>query len=173
MIGEGLFEIIQKSSSSPLIVLPACFIAGLLTSFTPCVYPLIPVTAGFIGSRQAKTKWQSFFISFCYRTWFFPPGGFAIFLLVFLFDPNGGTGYREHGWMAQLAAFSVLWWARVRGVGGGVCYCPFFKQEVPKRSTQMRYGTTIRDWRYRWADTIQNSTLRNSRRRNILARFLL
>lgn len=65
-MGEILFRIIEKSTASPMIALFACFMAGLLASFTPCVYPLIPVTAGYIGSRKAKTKYQSFFLSFCY-----------------------------------------------------------------------------------------------------------
>lgn len=67
-MGEGLLDIIQKFSNSPVIMLALSFVAGLFTSFTPCVYPLIPVTAGFIGSRKAKTKWQSFFLAFCYVT---------------------------------------------------------------------------------------------------------
>ncbi|MGA1868613.1 MAG: cytochrome c biogenesis protein CcdA [bacterium] len=65
-MGEGLLHIIEQSVSSPFIAVPVCFIAGLLTSFTPCVYPLIPVTAGYIGTRKAKTKLQSFLLSFYY-----------------------------------------------------------------------------------------------------------
>ncbi len=33
---------------APLLALAAAFAAGLLTSFTPCVYPLIPVTVAVI-----------------------------------------------------------------------------------------------------------------------------
>ncbi len=29
------------------------FIGGILTSFTPCVYPVIPITIGYIGARSA------------------------------------------------------------------------------------------------------------------------
>ena len=36
-------------SSSPLTVLPILFIAGVLTSLTPCVYPMIPITAAIVG----------------------------------------------------------------------------------------------------------------------------
>ena len=35
---------------------PAAFIAGLLTSFTPCVYPVIPIQLGFIGGRTIKSE---------------------------------------------------------------------------------------------------------------------
>lgn len=36
-------------SSSPLMVLPILFIAGVLTSLTPCIYPMIPITAAIVG----------------------------------------------------------------------------------------------------------------------------
>ena len=43
------------------------FWAGVLTSFTPCVYPVMPLTASFIGSLNAKgSKWTGFFISLAY-----------------------------------------------------------------------------------------------------------
>ncbi len=43
------------------------FIFGFLTSLTPCVYPLIPITLAVIGARASeKTKWQAFFVSFIY-----------------------------------------------------------------------------------------------------------
>jgi cytochrome c-type biogenesis protein len=32
------------------------FVAGVLTSFTPCVYPMIPVTVTYIGGSQAGSK---------------------------------------------------------------------------------------------------------------------
>ncbi len=39
-------------SSSPLIALPLLFIAGVLTSFTPCIYPMIPITAAIVGGQS-------------------------------------------------------------------------------------------------------------------------
>jgi thiol:disulfide interchange protein DsbD len=36
-------------SSSPLTALPILFIAGVLTSLTPCIYPMIPITAAIVG----------------------------------------------------------------------------------------------------------------------------
>ena len=42
------------------------FIAGVLTSFTPCVYPLIPVTVSFIGARSAGSKQRGFILSLFY-----------------------------------------------------------------------------------------------------------
>ena len=32
------------------------FLAGVLTSLTPCVYPLIPITVSVFGARQAEHR---------------------------------------------------------------------------------------------------------------------
>ncbi len=37
----------------PLLALPTLFVAGLATSLTPCIYPMIPITAGVIGGSAA------------------------------------------------------------------------------------------------------------------------
>jgi thiol:disulfide interchange protein DsbD len=37
----------------PLVALPLLFGAGVLTSLTPCVYPMIPITVGVIGGTAA------------------------------------------------------------------------------------------------------------------------
>src|ERR1019366_5059634 len=39
----------QRFSGSPATALPLLFIAGVLTSFTPCIYPMIPITAAIVG----------------------------------------------------------------------------------------------------------------------------
>ena len=39
-----------------LIAVPAIFLGGLLTSLTPCVYPLIPITVGVFGARKADSR---------------------------------------------------------------------------------------------------------------------
>jgi thioredoxin:protein disulfide reductase len=42
------------------------FIFGLLTSLTPCVYPLIPITLAVLGANKQKTKFSSFLVSLSY-----------------------------------------------------------------------------------------------------------
>jgi len=39
------------------------FIAGILASFTPCVYPVIPITIGYIGGRAAGKRLKGFILS--------------------------------------------------------------------------------------------------------------
>ncbi len=45
----------------------AAFAGGVLVSFSPCVYPVMPITAGFIaGVNTRGTKLMGFFISLIY-----------------------------------------------------------------------------------------------------------
>lgn len=39
-------------STSPFVALPLLFLAGVLTSFTPCIYPMIPITAAIVGGQS-------------------------------------------------------------------------------------------------------------------------
>lgn len=54
-------------SGSPFDYL-AAFLGGLLVSFTPCVYPLIPISAGYIGVRANGSRLKGFFLSLLYVT---------------------------------------------------------------------------------------------------------
>ena len=51
---------------APLLALPAAFLAGVLTSFTPCIYPLIPITIGIIGAKSSQTRKRGFLLSLVY-----------------------------------------------------------------------------------------------------------
>ena len=42
------------------------FGAGVLISFTPCVYPLIPITIGYVGATARGSRLKGFFISLIY-----------------------------------------------------------------------------------------------------------
>jgi len=44
----------------------AAYVGGLVISFTPCTYPLIPVTVGFIGAQGSSSKLRGFFLSLFY-----------------------------------------------------------------------------------------------------------
>lgn len=42
------------------------FLGGFLTSLTPCVYPLIPITVGVFGARQAESKGRALILTTSY-----------------------------------------------------------------------------------------------------------
>ena len=58
---EGKFT--KALNEGSLLVFLLVFIAGILTSFTPCVYPVIPITIGFIGGRADGKKMTGFMLS--------------------------------------------------------------------------------------------------------------
>jgi thiol:disulfide interchange protein DsbD len=43
-------------SSSPVLALPLVFLGGVLTSLTPCIYPMIPITAAIVGGQSARAR---------------------------------------------------------------------------------------------------------------------
>ncbi len=44
------------------------FAGGVLMSLTPCVYPLIPITVGYIGANSANSRLKGFTLSLVYIT---------------------------------------------------------------------------------------------------------
>ena len=48
-------HIADRFSGSPATALPLLFLAGILTSFTPCIYPMIPITAAIVGGGAVGT----------------------------------------------------------------------------------------------------------------------
>jgi len=40
-------------SASPVLAIALLFVAGVLTSLTPCIYPMIPITAAIVGGQAA------------------------------------------------------------------------------------------------------------------------
>ena len=51
---------------SVLLAFLAAYLGGLVISFTPCTYPLIPVTVGFIGVQGSSSRLRGFFLSLFY-----------------------------------------------------------------------------------------------------------
>jgi len=54
--------------SSALLAFFAAYLGGVLISFTPCTYPLIPITVGLIGAQENASKLRGFFLSLFYVT---------------------------------------------------------------------------------------------------------
>ncbi|MHB1096042.1 MAG: cytochrome c biogenesis protein CcdA [Gemmatimonadaceae bacterium] len=47
--------IADRLSQSPVTAIPVLFAAGVLTSLTPCIYPMIPITAAIVGGSATGT----------------------------------------------------------------------------------------------------------------------
>jgi thiol:disulfide interchange protein DsbD len=57
----------QYISGAPLLAFATAFVVGVLTSLTPCVYPMIPITAAYIGgSSSGGGRARGLLLSICY-----------------------------------------------------------------------------------------------------------
>ena len=66
--GEGWIDKLlkllkQELEKKSLLLFALVFILGFLTSLTPCVYPVIPIVMGYIGTRSGKKKFKGFYLS--------------------------------------------------------------------------------------------------------------
>jgi cytochrome c-type biogenesis protein len=53
-------------STGSALAYAAAFAGGVLIGFTPCVYPILPITVGYIGGRSPGSKAKGFFLSLSY-----------------------------------------------------------------------------------------------------------
>lgn len=63
----GLAQFEHYLNASPLLALAVAYAGGLLASLTPCVYPMIPITAGVIGhANVGGSRLRALFLSAVY-----------------------------------------------------------------------------------------------------------
>ncbi|MEW5818058.1 MAG: cytochrome c biogenesis protein CcdA [Spirochaetota bacterium] len=64
---HNLFQIAQSYiQSTSILAYPVVLLAGVATSFTPCVYPVLPIIVGFIGGQGSRSKMSGFVLSSAY-----------------------------------------------------------------------------------------------------------
>ena len=56
----------QRLAEGSIIAFAVAFAGGVLTSLTPCVYPLIPITVSIFGARSARSRGQAIALSGLY-----------------------------------------------------------------------------------------------------------
>lgn len=66
-INQLLQQALTTNQSIGYILLLA-FFAGMLVSFTPCIYPMIPITVGILGAHAGRSLLYNFFSSLLYIT---------------------------------------------------------------------------------------------------------
>jgi thiol:disulfide interchange protein DsbD len=68
-------DLAAQLTANPLAALPLLFGAGVLTSLTPCVYPMIPITAAIVGGQSAtapgaapapRSRWRPVALTLAY-----------------------------------------------------------------------------------------------------------
>ena len=61
-------------SGNPAVAIPLVFAGGVLTSLTPCIYPMIPITVAFVGGTQvgvgagqsSQPRWRPLLLTLTY-----------------------------------------------------------------------------------------------------------
>jgi len=66
--GLGFLEklknmVMREFEKKSVMLFLLIFLAGFLTSFTPCVYPVIPIIMGYIGTRSKGSRAKGFYLS--------------------------------------------------------------------------------------------------------------
>ncbi len=66
-ISEGIAgRLVHALESGSILAFVLVFAGGLLTSLTPCVYPMIPITIAVIGVQSAGNRFKGFILSLFY-----------------------------------------------------------------------------------------------------------
>lgn len=64
---DNLISSLQLSLAHPSFwAIFIAFLAGILTSLTPCVYPIIPIIVSYVGAQSGGSKKKGFLISLLY-----------------------------------------------------------------------------------------------------------
>src|SRR5947208_12870947 len=62
-------------SGNPALAIPLVFAGGVLTSLTPCIYPMMPITAAIVGGQSVAEqaagaarppRWRPFVLTLTY-----------------------------------------------------------------------------------------------------------
>lgn len=106
-------DLASRLSGSPVTALPLLFVAGLVTSLNPCIYPMIPITAAIVGGSSLGGKvsrLRTFLLSLTYAL-----GLALVYSILGLFAGMSGTIFgtvSSNPWlyfaMAQLLILSAL-----------------------------------------------------------------
>ena len=138
-------SVAAQLSSNPALAIPLLFAAGVLTSLTPCVYPMIPITAAIVGGNSmdgvSASRGRAAGLTFAYVTGLalvYAALGTIAGLTGSLFGSISTNPWLYFG-MANLLVYSALVMldvaplplpkrliARAAGVGGGARYSAAF-----------------------------------------------
>lgn len=65
---ERAYQFFQDTvaTGNPYVIIGLAFGVGVLTSFTPCLYPMIPITMGILQAQAVPSLWSNFLRAFSY-----------------------------------------------------------------------------------------------------------
>jgi len=129
-----LSDVVQRSF---FLVLLLAFVFGIVSSLTPCVYPLIPITVSIIGSQALGNKFRGFKLSIVFVF------GLSIFYTVFgLIAARSGTifGNLLQSKVNILIVVAILFAMGLSLLGLFEIKLPYFiSKRLPKNTEQKGY----------------------------------
>ena len=63
---EWIAQFEAIAAQHPILAIFLAFGGGVLASFTPCTYPMMPITVAFIGGKAGGRRWRGFVLSSVY-----------------------------------------------------------------------------------------------------------
>jgi len=97
----------RELEKKSLLLFLLAFVLGFLTSLTPCVYPVIPIIMGYIGSQSRGNKLKGFYLSL----WFVLGLGIVYSLLGFVAAATGsifGATFQNPVVVVMIASIFIL-----------------------------------------------------------------
>lgn len=63
-----VFDVLRTTvaGGNPFVLVVVAFLAGVATSFTPCMYPMIPITMGILQAQSSSSVWSNFVTALSY-----------------------------------------------------------------------------------------------------------
>lgn len=118
-----------RTSNSLALRLILVFLLGLLMSLTPCIYPMVPITAGILQAQESSSLGRSFLLAFTYTLG--TSTTFAIFGLI---------AALTHHLFGQLLVNPIFILSIVALLGYlGLSMFGFYEMYVPKFMSQNTY----------------------------------
>ena len=112
-----LDNIEQIVTGYPILAFGAVFLAGVLSSASPCVLATIPLVVGFVGGYSEGDRWKAFRYSLAFilgLSLTFTAFGAAAGLLGTMFGTLGGWWYAAAGAVAVVMGLQMLGLYEVR-----------------------------------------------------------
>lgn len=106
-----LENIEQLIAAYPLLAFGAVFLAGVISSASPCVLATIPLVVGFVGGHSEGDRWKAFRYSLAFIVGLsltFTAFGAAAGLLGTMFGTLGGWWYVAAGGMALVMGGQMM-----------------------------------------------------------------
>lgn len=125
------------STGSGVIRFIVSFVLGILLSFTPCIYPMIPITVGILQANQSKSGLRNFLLAAAYTL-----GISLTFAFLGLLAALGGSVFGELQGSPWVIIPLVIFLGYL-----GLAMFGFYEMYIPKflrpKATQVKGGSIL------------------------------